>query len=404
MISKEPRNIFISEALSYSSGVAGEESHNPNDVAVLGLVSKPDSSLPCSLISDPSTRDLTSFDSETKPHEQSFVIVEKEALDDFKSLKRKERREIKKLILRLKLCGTFYLKRECKDCGHDLGTIEHHCKNRLCAYDPCTETRRVEAWHDLQQYKIRSERLRHLTLGFVIQTGESKEQKRLRDYLFKRIRRIFKRCGVEIHALVVEDMRVDVIQGFKRFYMHLHLAILPPKDERQFRLAIRKAQEMLKGKATIIDLGFTPTKSLLQYFAKIMAGLFSTKEKHHTANLRQLLSPAEFLEFFSRRKLLRVWGMRKFVCAPYGMPPGHSPGNLAELGCSGKQIYPKCCHHNIRITKIPKEEIDPGGFEPGMTKKLYITQKQFSPRSYEESIIIGTIQHAKQLPQETFPS
>ena len=309
----------------------------------------------------------------------------KEAPDGWKNLTK----EVKKLIRITKRCEEgIYLSRDCMDCKHNLMTFRQNCKNRYCSDADCIEARRERAWHKLLSYKIKSKRVRHVVIGFEIKFGEGKQQKNQRAYLLRKIKAAYKREGIKVYALIVEDMKVKA--GSKpaaRFYMHLHLAMLPPKDERHFKLATRKVQDSVLGSATIIDLGWRSKKSLFQYFAKIIAGLFSTDQKHHTATLNEILNPNQYVHFFKNRKLLRVWN----VCLRIS-PPERSDGNLETLGSSQCGVCPKCGSENIKVTYVTKEEIDPGGGDPSQPKKLFILRKQFSPNSYQETVIeIGSI-------------
>lgn len=318
-----------------------------------------------------------SYICKVKVTETEFVVEEKpEVL---------KKHRVETMLEKIRDCkeGVYY-KKVCADCGKEYQTIRETCQNRYCPY--CVEMRRNKAFYRLRAYRIRNPNSIHLTIGFQLQVGESKEQKQRRE---KDLSKMIKELG-EIHALIVWDIKAKQKGNLKLLFMHYHLDVLPVKDFRTLMLAIRKIQEKFKGKATITNFGYKKTKAVLNYFASIMAGKVSTDDKHHTALYRDFLTPEEYLDLFYKKRMLRAVALTR----SRSVMSGASGGELMfyQLGTSFSENAPSCCPacHSERfyIKKVSDEDKPP----PSTQEKYFIKRVYITSRTYEEiKIPVGVL-------------
>jgi len=229
----------------------------------------------------------------------------------------------------------FWLNIACKKCENIIEekVAQGTCNIRYCDCERCVERRREKAWHRLKDFEVYSKRLIHLEIGFPLQKKETKEDKQRRDKTLKQIKKEFKKI-IEIHGLMVLDIRER-----KEFYfVHYHLALLPVKGYRLFMQTIRKIQEKFKGKATIRNEGYKPRESLFSYFSRIMAGLISSEDRHHSVLYKEIMTPEEYIDFFYRRRVLRA------VCVS---KPERSE---VMFKCLGLTLPAKCPFCNAELT------------------------------------------------------
>jgi len=272
----------------------------------------------------------------------------------------------------------------CKSCKNELSptTIRLTCQNRFCSCPDCVEMRRLKAFGNLERLKVRSKSLIHLIVGFERIIGESKDKKKQREEVLSSIKIELEKCGIKLHAVSVWDMNVHEKKGFKFFYMHYHLALLPVKDFRCLMLAVRKVQEKFKGIATIRNEGYKPKKSLFNYFAKIQAGLVSTEEEHHTVTYSKILTIQEFREFFYHKRMLRKWALSSVSCVLHDTSGREYMFKLLGISLPKKCPFCGCelSRANVFLKKITEEEKPPN---PD-AKKYFIVQNWISKNSYEE--------------------
>ena len=195
------------------------------------------------------------------------------------------------------------------------------CDDKYCDDPFCIESRKIKAKQRLDAYKVTPKKLIHLIMSFPWQFGETKEQSAKRELVIRYTKEEMQKLGIKIHGLFVFDIKAKGEGNLKRYLPHYHFALYPQNHARFVYSLIKARKVILKKTGLSSENGFTltsknykPKKALFRYFAKIMAGLVSDEEEHHTTTYNKIMPSEEYFNFFYGKRVLRVWGLEKFVC------------------------------------------------------------------------------------------
>ena len=302
-------------------------------------------------------------------HNIKSLEIEKILVEgDFKSYKD----PVKLMLGKIVRCKRgVYLKAKCPHCKkivsdeHGEMSVRKTCDNRFCNDPFCIISRKMKAMQRLESYNVQARDLIHAEISFPLQVGETKDKKQRRDLTMRNISQSFKRLGINLHALMVWDIKVKQRGDLEFYFMHFHLAILPMNYQKFFRAQSIVRRDVIKrtGQEFIIHVeGWRPKESLFTYFSQIMAGEISIGEEHHTAHYRDFISPEQYHKLFYRKNMLRMWSMKKWAVSVCAVEPGRD-SMFKHIGLSLPNNCPNCfgelTKETIIIIKVLEEQKPP---------------------------------------------
>lgn len=213
------------------------------------------------------------------------------------------------LTLRLDSCGAkARLEIKCgnENCGDTITKeILLHCFLR---YDSCCfESRYVKAKKKLNSYKIYSERLLHVIVGFPTKPEFHRENKKQEEKKMCEFHRQMKVVGFELKGLRIFDFQDKEDQ-----YSHYHYALLPQKNQHDFFRAVNRVRANSGGKFIVKMVGYRSKNTLFKYFAKRIAGKYG--DGSESFFLSDRMSVEKYVEnFYNVRSLVKI--SRRLSCS-----------------------------------------------------------------------------------------
>jgi hypothetical protein len=186
-------------------------------------------------------------------------------------------------------CKRFYVRYYCDGCGN---TEQQPltCGSRYCKR--CYEQRYHKALKRLFNYKIYSERLFHLVIGFPRNNGFDKKEKRKQEIILSRF--------------LKEIRKYYKFNAIRVFDLGKHYAVLPEAKQFDARLFNRIITEVSNGVVKIVKLiGWRNKKSLFKYIAQRIAGRYGhTFEGSKEFYLSDFLTIEEYYNLYFKIRSL----------------------------------------------------------------------------------------------------